>query len=76
MIIRFSEQLLNDEWTFVIPNYETKYVIQNFDDVNEKYEMYDNNWIIFGVWKGKAAVFNYTDPTIILKSISRWKLVN
>jgi len=68
------EQLWNNEWTYVIPNFETKYVIQNFDDVNEKYEKYDNNWIIFGIWKGKVAVFNNEDPSIILKSISRWKL--
>jgi hypothetical protein len=75
-MIRLSEQLLDDEWTFVIPNLETKYRIINFDDSNDKYEMYDNNWIIFGVWKGKAAIFNHMNPDIILKSISTWKLVN
>mgnify|MGYP001024458001 FL=1 len=73
---RLSEQLLHDEWTFVIPNIETKYRIIDFNDVNNKYEMYDNSWIIFGVWKGKAAIFNYMNPDIILKSISIWKLVN
>jgi len=66
-MIRLSEQLLNDEWTFVIPKFETKYIIHNFDDGNEGYEMYDNNWIIFGDWKGKVAIFNHMDPTIILK---------
>ena len=73
-MIGLREQLWNDEWTYVIPNFETKCMIHNFDDGNEKYEMYDNNWIIFGIWKGKVAVFNNEDPSIILKSISRWKL--
>ena len=75
-MIGLSEQLLNDEWTFVVPKFETKYMIHNFDDGNEKYEMYDNNWIIFGEWKGKVSVFNHEEPSIILKSISRWKLIN
>ena len=67
---------LYSDWMFVVPNFDTKYMIQNFDDGNEKYEMYDNSWIIFGVWKGKVAIFNHMNPDIILKSISMWKLVN
>lgn len=65
----------SQQWNFVLPNYETRYMIDVFDDGNETYRTHVNEWIIFAHWKGKVAVFNHYDPSIIVSSISRWKLV-
>jgi len=68
------EQLWDDDWTFVFPRLDEKHMINTFDDGNEKYNMYYNEWIIFGEWKEKKALFNYHNQDIIIKSISSWKL--
>ena len=66
---------LYDEWTFVVPRFEQKIKITHFDDGNEEFrDKYHNEWIIFGEWKEKIAIFNYHEPTVIIKSISSWKI--
>jgi len=66
---------LYDEWTFVVPRFEQKYCIDTFDDGNEELQdKYHNEWIIFGEWKDKVALFNNQEPTVILRSISAWKI--
>ena len=69
-----QEELLNDEWTFVYPKFDQMYQINIFDDGKEEYQEYNNTWIIFGEWKEKVALFNYLEPYVIIKSISRWKI--
>ncbi len=69
-----KEELLNDNWTFVIPKFEQMYQINIFDDGKEEYQEYNNTWIIFGEWKAKVALFNYLEPYVIIKSISKWKI--
>lgn len=69
-----TEQLLNDEWIFVVPKFEEKYMLNTFDDGNDEYAHYLNEWIVFGEWKGKKALFNYHQPDIIVRSISDWKI--
>ncbi len=69
-----KEELLNDEWTFVYPKFDKMYQINIFDDGKEEYQEYNNTWIIFGEWKEKVALFNYLEPYVIIKSISRWKI--
>jgi len=71
-----QEELYNEDWAFVFPNMSQTYQINIFDDGNEKYEKYNNKWIIFGEWKEKVAIFNYYAPEIIIKSISKWKIKN
>ena len=41
------------------------------EDLEDKYH---NEWIIFGEWEDKVALFNDQEPTVILKSISAWKI--
>lgn len=66
---------LYDDWTFVVPRFEQKYKIDTFDDGLEEFEdKYHNEWIIFGVWKEKVALFNYQEPTIVIRSVSLWKV--
>lgn len=71
-----QEELYNEDWTFIFPNMSQIYQINIFDDGNEKYQEYNNKWIIFGEWKEKVAIFNYYAPDIIIKSISKWKINN
>jgi hypothetical protein len=71
-----QEELYNEDWTFIFPNMSQIYQINIFDDGNEKYQEYNNKWIIFGEWKEKVAIFNYYAPEIIIKSISKWKIKN
>ena len=61
-------------WTYVSPKLNQKHKIDIYDDGIEMYAQYNNNWIIFGEWKGKIALFNDHDPTIVIKSISAWKV--
>lgn len=66
-------QLYRD-WTYVAPKFNQKHKIDIYDDGREMYAQYDNNWVIFGEWKGKIALFNDQDPTIVIQSISAWKV--
>lgn len=73
-MLALSEKLYNDDWTFVVPNVNKKYKITTFDDGNEHLINKKNEWILFGEWKGKYALFNTKDYDIIIKSISNWKV--
>ena len=67
--------LSNNGWTYVPPNESQVIMIHVFDDGNECFEKYENNWILFGHWRGKVAIYNKTYPTIIIRSISVWKTI-
>ncbi len=73
-MLALSEQLYNEEWTFIVPNLDKKYKINTFDDGNEKLINNTNEWILFGTWKEKYALFNVKDYNVIIKSISNWKV--
>lgn len=51
------------------------YKIWVFDDGNGKYESYENIWEMYNNLGGKISLRNVKDPTIELKSISRWKCI-
>jgi hypothetical protein len=72
---RLHRNLPND-WTRVIPDDTNPVIVHNFDDANEKYRQYDNCWIVFGMWKGKIALYNGYDENVIIQSISEWKTSN
>jgi hypothetical protein len=72
---RLHRNLPND-WTRVIPDDTNPVIVHNFDDANEKYKQYDNCWIVFGMWKGKIALYNGNDENVIIQSISEWKTRN
>ncbi len=60
----------------VITNDKNPVTVHNVDDANEKYRQYDNCWIVFGMWKGKVALYNGYDENVIIQSISEWKTSN
>ena len=62
------------EWKYFEPNQQEIYTINKFDDGNSQYEIYENNWIVFGTWRGKYAIVNRSNPNIKINSISQWKL--
>lgn len=66
-----------DEWTFYMPNAEEIYKIIIFDDGNEKYnnEIYQNEWLIAGHWRGKIRLINQKDSSVKIQSISKWKII-
>lgn len=74
MNMNYKNLLLNDEWNYITPNDNSIYKINTFDDGNQNYKQYINEWILFGIWKGKFALFNKVNNTIIIKSISKWKV--
>ena len=59
-------------WKYVAS--DKKQRIIKFDDGNEDLVHYRNEWIIFGEWKGKVALYNVQNPKVILGSISAWKV--
>jgi hypothetical protein len=63
------------DWVFFQPNYEKIYSILIFDDGNQKYQLYENQWVISGIWMGKYALINRLNPEIKIPSISAWKLI-
>ena len=65
--------LLNNEWKYIDPG-GSIYRIENFDDGNNNYSKYFNEWVIYGIWRGKVAIMNNKENNIIIKSISQWKL--
>ena len=67
------KELLNEEWVYIPIENNKEVFINNFDDGNDFYRQYPNNWKIFGKWRGKIALFNKTNPEIIINSISDWK---
>jgi hypothetical protein len=54
------------------------YQINVFDDGNSQYTMYANNWILcsplFCLPAGKVCLQNVDDESIIIESISCWKV--
>ena len=68
-----KNQLYSD-WTYVAPKCNQKRKINIYDDGREMYMHYDNNRVNFGKWRGKIALFNDQDPTIVIQSISAWKV--
>jgi len=64
-----------DGWIYFVPNYQQTYKIHIFDDGNDLYEDYENKWLINGEWKGKVSLVNLNNHSIIINSISRWKLL-
>tara|TARA_B110000305_G_C18995216_1_gene427988 strand:+ start:128 stop:361 length:234 start_codon:yes stop_codon:yes gene_type:complete len=73
-MLALSEQLYNNDWTFVVPNVNKKYKINVFDDGNQNLINNINEWVLFGTWNRKYALFNVKDYDIIIKSISNWKV--
>jgi hypothetical protein len=71
-----QSKLQDKEWTFVPPNESQVLMINVFDDGNERFEQYENEWILFGTWMGKIALYNKNQSSIILQSISKWKTIN
>jgi len=66
--------MLGDDWLFFTPNTQKVYSITVYDDGNQAYEQYVNEWLIIGKWLGKRALVNVQNPSIIIDSISKWKL--
>ena len=64
----------NFQWDMYPPNTNYEYMIDVFDDGNEKYEEYDNIWYKCGNWKGKVALINKTNYRVTIGSISAWKI--
>ena len=65
-----------NDWMYFQPNPNKLYSILKFDDGNEKYELCENKWVIYGKWLGKYALENCLNPTIKIPSISAWKIIN
>ncbi len=65
-----------DEWIFFTPNSLDIYKLIIYDDGNEKYEQYENMWLISGQWNGKVELINRTNSEIKINSISKWKIMN
>ena len=56
-------------------NSNKTYIINTYDDGNEKYKSYTNLWTIIATNKrGKVQVMNDTNTNVIINSISEWKL--
>ena len=66
---------LNSEWNIFQPNINKKYCINNFDDGNQKYKIYENEWYIIGNWKEKVSLVNKYEK-IFVYSISKWKITD
>jgi len=71
-----QSKLQDNTWTFVPPNESQVLMLIVFDDGNERFEQYENEWILFGTWLGKIAIYNKNRPSIILQSIRKWKTIN
>ena len=69
----YKKLLRNKNWNYIKANREKVFVINTFDDGNDQYQFYPNEWIIFGRWKGKVALFNKSNPNVVITSISSWK---
>jgi len=67
--------MINSEWTYFTPNENEIHNIFNFDDGNHIYEVYPNEWLINGEWKGKVSLINSKYNSIKINSISKWKMI-
>jgi hypothetical protein len=61
-------------WHYFSPNYDELYTITKFDDGNERFQEYENEWLMFGSWRGKCALLNRLNSEIRIYSISNWKV--
>lgn len=61
------------EWEFYLPDISKIYMIQVFDDGNEKYKKFNNKWYNIGNYKDKISLVN-ADEKKIIYSISKWKV--
>ena len=68
-----ENKLRSPEWSYIPPG-ETSYKIILFDDGCQEYKQFTNNWRKFGKWRGKVALYNIEDQSIIIQSISDWKI--
>ncbi len=62
-----------DKWNYFEPEQSVTYMINTFDDGNQRFEQYPNSWFKYGEWRGKVALVNALNPTIRIESISEWK---
>ena len=65
---------MDDDWIF-FTNPNKIVSINTFDDGNEKYQYYTNSWYVVGLWRGKIALRNTINPSILISSISEWKTI-
>lgn len=64
----------DNNWIMVDPDIsDNTYKINTFDDGNGRFKHYENNWKIYGTWKGKCALVNVNNSEIRITSISQWK---
>ena len=74
--MNYKNMLINNkDWIYIEPNINQPIKIRVFDDGNKKYETFPNEWIKFGSWKGKIAIYNKANTNIIIYSISNWKTI-
>ena len=62
-----------DEWIYFEPDHTNTYIINTFDDGNQRFQQYPNSWFLYGKWKGKVALVNTKYPSVRIESISEWK---
>lgn len=55
------------------PDHTQSYMINTFDDGNERFQQYPNSWCKYGEWRGKVALVNAVNPKFRIESISEWK---
>jgi len=68
-----------DEISKIILNNNTNkiYIINVFDDGNDKYKIYENRWLKANdsiIGKGKVSLINEKNTSIRINSISKWKI--
>ena len=64
---------MSDDWLLYEPDEDAIRIIHNFDDGNKKYDVYVNEWLVCGEWRGKIKLVNRLDRTVVIPSISLWK---
>jgi hypothetical protein len=64
------------EWNMFPPDLTKEYIINIFDDGNEKYHEVLNIWYKYGQWRDKIALVNSDNPKIRIESISVWKVLS
>jgi len=65
---------MESDWFFFTPNAKNIYKINIYDDGNAVYEQYENEWLVYGEWRGKCALVNRYNPSVKIASISTWKI--
>ena len=65
---------LNIGWIMLDKIDPTVYRIKVFDDGNQDLMSYENEWQIYGSFKGKVCLCNVKNKNILVFSISYWKI--